>query len=194
MKFAAALPVSLVLLAALTGAAGCSSTQGIAQEEVFQTPDGIAIVDTFTTVAGVTAVDAASRKVTLTTPDGKSNSYKAAPGVEMRRFHVGEQIAVRVMDETLLSIKHDAAPAQDSVATSFAAATDDGGTATFEGEAVEVSAKIVAVNARAHTVTLQLGDGTTKTLKAHSSVDLNQATVGATVVVRYAVAVLVATA
>jgi len=194
MKFAVALPVSLTLLVALTGVAGCSSTPGIAQEEVFQTPDGIAIVDTLTTVAAVTAVDAASRKVTLTTPDGKSSSYKASPGVELRRFHVGEQIAVRVMDETLLSIRRDAAPPHGSVTTSFAGTTDDGGTATFEGEAVEISAKIVAVNTKAHTVTLQLADGTTKTLKAHGSVDLNQATVGTTVVVKYAVAVVVATA
>ncbi len=43
-------------------------------------------------------MDAASRKVTLTTTDGKSSSYKASPGVELRQFHVGEQIAVRVMN------------------------------------------------------------------------------------------------
>ena len=193
MKFAVRL-VSLTLLAALTGAAGCSSTQGIAQQEVFQTPDGVAIIDTLTTVAAVTAVDAASRKVTLTTPDGKSSSYKASPGVELRRFHVGEQIAVRVMNETLLSIRRDAEPPHDSVTTTFAGTSDNDDTATFEGEAVEVSAKIVAVNTKAHTVTLQLADGTTKTLRAHGSVDLNQATVGTTVVVKYAVAVVVATA
>jgi len=193
MKFAARL-VSLTLLAALTGAAGCSSTQGIAQQEVFQTPDGVAIIDTLTTVAAVTAVDAASRKVTLTTPDGKSSSYKASPGVELRRFHVGEQIAVRVMNETLLSIRRDAEPPHASVTTTFAGTSDNGDTTAFEGEAVEVSAKIVAVNTKAHTVTLQLADGTTKTLRAHGSVDLNQAAVGTTVVVKYAVAVVVATA
>ncbi len=195
MKFTAIrLYASLTLLAAL--ASGCSTaTPGIGEEAVFQTADGVAIVDTFTAVATITAVDATSRKVTLTDADGKSSSYKAASGVDVSQFRAGEQVAVRVMDETLLEIKRGVAPASDSIATSFAAAADeDGDTATFEGETVEVSAKIAAVDTKARTVTLQLADGTTKTLKAHGGVDLNQAAVGTTVVVKYSVAVLVATA
>ncbi len=195
MKFTAIrLSASLTLLAAL--ASGCSTaTPGIGEEAVFQTADGVAIVDTFTAVATITAVNATSRKVTLTDADGKSSSYKAASGVDVSQFRVGEQVAVRVMDETLLEIKRGVAPASDSIATSFAAAADeDGDTATFEGETVEVSAKISAVDTKSRTVTLQLADGTTKTIKAQGNVDLNQAAVGTTVVVKYAVAVLVATA
>lgn len=195
MKFTAIrLSASLTLLAAL--ASGCSTaTPGIGEEAVFQTADGVAIVDTFTAVATITAVNATSRKVTLIDADGKSSSYKAASGVDVSQFRVGEQVAVRVMDETLLEIKRGVAPASDSIATSFAAAADeDGDTATFEGETVEVSAKISAVDTKSRTVTLQLADGTTKTIKAQGNVDLNQAAVGTTVVVKYAVAVLVATA
>ena len=194
MKFTAIrLSASLTLLATL--ASGCSTaTPGIGEEAVFQTADGVAIVDTFTAVATITAVDATSRKVTLTDADGKSSSYKAASGVDVSQFRAGEQVAVRVMDETLLEIKRGVAPASDSIATSFAAAADeDGDNATFEGETVEVSAKISAVDTKTRTVTLQLADGTTKTIKAQGNVDLNQAAVGTTVVVKYAVAVLVAT-
>jgi hypothetical protein len=188
------LAASLTLLAALASA--CSTaTPGVGEEAVFQTADGVAIVDTFTAVATITSVDATSRKVTLTDADGKSSSYKAASGVDVSQFRVGEQVAVQVMDETLLEIKRGVAPASDSIATSFAAAADeDGDTAMFEGETVEASAKIAAVDIKARTVTLQLADGTTKTLKAQGNVDLNQAAVGTTVVVKYAVAVLVATA
>jgi hypothetical protein len=133
--------------------------------------------------------------VTLTDAGGKSSSYKAASGVDMSQFRAGQQVAVRVMDETLLEIKRGVAPARDSIATSFAAAADeDGDTAMFEGETMEVSAKISAVDTKSRTVTLQLADGTTKTIKAQGNVDLNQAAVGTTVVVKYAVAVLVATA
>ena len=193
-----ALHPSLSTLAALVFSiatlAGCSTTEGVAQEAVYQTPNGVAIVDTFTTVATVTAIDVATRKVTMTTPDGKSSSYKATAGVDLSRFRVGEQIGVEVMDETALSIKRDGAPARDAVATSFAAAAGADGGATFEGEAVEVSAKIIAIDTKARTVTLQLANGTTKTLKAHGSVDLSQANVGTTVVVKYAVAVVVAVA
>lgn len=184
----------LTLLAAL--ASGCSTaTPGVGEEAVFQTADGVAIVDTFTAIATIASVDATSHKVTLIDADGKSSSYKAASGVDLSQFRIGEQVGVRVMDETLLEIKRGVAPASDSVATSFAAAADaTGDTAMFEGETVEVSAKISAVDTKARTVTLQLADGTTKTFKAHGSVNLDQAAVGTTVVVKYAIAVLVATA
>lgn len=187
------LSASLTLLAAL--ASGCSTaTPGVGEEAVFQTADGVAIVDTFTAIATIATVDATSRKVTLIDADGKSSSYKAASAVDLSQFRPGEQVGVRVMDETLLEIKRGVAPASDSIATSFAAAADGtGDTAMFEGETVEVSAKITAVDIKARTVTLQLADGSTKTIKAQGNVDLNQAAVGTTVVVRYAVAVLVAT-
>jgi hypothetical protein len=199
MKFASrrvltTLAVLVAFPASLATLGGCASTEGVAQEAVYQTPNGVAIVDTLTTVATVTAIDAATRKVTMTTPDGKSSTYKAASGIDLSQFQVGQQIGVEVMDETALSIKNNGTPARDAVATSFATEADGGAGAVFESEAVEVSAKVIAIDAKAHTVTLQLADGKTKTMKAHGSVDLSGLAVGSTVVVKYAVAVVVAVA
>jgi hypothetical protein len=186
--------IAIAIVAMLATLGGCSSTEGVAQEAVYQTPSGVAIVATYTTVATVTAIDAATRKVTMTTLDGKSSTYKAAKGIDLSQFHAGEQIGVEVMDETVLSIKTSGTPARDGVATSLATAANALGSAVFEGEAVEVSAKVIAVDAKTHTVTLQLADGKTKTMKAHGSVDLSGLAVGSTVVVKYAVAVVVAVA
>ena len=194
MKLSTTFALLIALPVAIIGLGGCASSDGIATEGVYQTADGIAIVDTFTTVATVTAVDATTRKVTLTTADGKSSSYKAAAGVNLGQFQVGLQIGVEVMDETALSIRNDGAPPREAVATSFATGADADGAAVFEGEVVEVSAKVIAVDATARTVTLQLADGKTKSLKAHGSMDLSGLTVGTTVIVKYAVAVVVAAA
>ena len=187
----AALPAVLVVLVALHA---CRSPQGVEQEAVYQTPNGVAIVDVFTTIATVSAVDATKRKVTMTLQNGRSSTYAAAKGVDLARFRVGEQIGVQLMDEMALSIKTNGGPARDAVATSFAAAAHAGSGAVFEGESMEASAKVTGVDAKARTVTFQLADGTTKTMKAHGNVDLTGLAVGNTVVVKYAVALVVAIA
>lgn len=173
---------------------GCAGSGGTAQEHVYQTPHGVAIVDTFTTVATVAAIDTGKRKVTMMSADGKSSTYKAASGIDLSQFQVGEKIGLQVTDETALAIKSGGKPAADVVATSLATAAGGGAGAVFEGEAVEVSAKIVALDAKAHRVTLQYADGTVKTMKVHGSVDLTGLAVGNTVTVKYAVSVVVAVA
>ena len=73
--------LTLVIVAAL---GGCASPSGVEEQQVYQLPDGVAAVDTFTTVATVTAIDAAKRRVTLTTPDGRSSKLKAGKDVDVR--------------------------------------------------------------------------------------------------------------
>jgi hypothetical protein len=181
-----------VLAALLATLGGCSRITGVQREAVYVTASGVAIVDTYTAVATVTAVDAAKRKVTMKSADGKSNTYRAEPEVDLSRFQVGEQLAVQVMDETALSIKAGGAPARDAVATALTAAAEGYGATVFEGEAVEVSAKITAIDPKTRNVTLQLASGTSKTIKAHGSVELSGLTVGDTVIVNYAVAMVIA--
>ena len=172
--------------------AGCAGTEGVEQEQVYQTADGVAVVDTFTTVATVTAIDAAHRKVTMTTPDGKSSIFKAAKGVDLSSFKVGEQIGVQLTDEVALEVRNDGTPASDGATVMLAAATNGQSGAVFEGEAVEVAAKVVAVDTQSRKVTFQFADGTTKTIKAHKKVDLSGLVVGDTVIVQYAEAMVVA--
>jgi hypothetical protein len=198
MKHATHRPIfTLVLLAAVpSGIAvlgGCASTSGVEEQQVYQLPDGVAAVDTFTTVATVTAIDAAKRKVTLTTPDGRSGKFKASKDVNLGSLKIGEQIGVRVTEETAIEIRDDGTPASDTVAVGLAAVTDGQAGAVLEGEAIESSAKIVAIDPASRKLTLQFADGTTKTIKAGKKSGLNDLSVGETVIVRYALSVLVAT-
>lgn len=184
----------LFSVATLALGACASGPEAVEQDQVYQTADGIAVVDTVTMVATVTAIDAASRKVTLTSPDGKSGSFKAAKGVDLSSFVVGEQIGVQLTEAVALEIRNDGTPASDAAAVQLAAAADNQAGAVFEGEAVEVAAKVVAIDTQSHQVTFQFADGTTKTLKAHKKVDLSGLAVGNTVIVEFADAMVIATA
>lgn len=195
--FAAGLPSAIAvatLAAAVALVSGCASTEGVEQEQVYQAPDGVAVVDTITTVATVTAIDAASRKVTLTTPDGTSNKFKAAQGVDLSAFRVGEQIGVQVSEAVALQIRNDGTPPGDAQVVALAAAGSSAGTAVFEGDAEQVAARVAAVDPQTRKVTFQLADGTTRTIKAQKGVDLTALAVGSTVVVTYAESVVVAVA
>jgi hypothetical protein len=187
----------LILMAAPTLLAlleGCASNQGEEQQTVLQTPNAVAVVDTYTTVATITALDSKSRKVTLTTPAGKSTTVKAAKGVDFSQFHIGEFIGVQISEETALEIRPDGAPASAAVATTLGVAGGNTAGAVFDGEAVEISARITLINPKAREVTFQLADGSTKTLKMHKDIDLSGLDVGQSVTVKYALSVLVAVA
>jgi len=183
----ALVPASIVTMA------GCASTEGVEQEQVYKAADGFAVVDTFTYVATVKAVDTAKRKLTVTTPDGKTSTFKAAKGVDLAAFKVGEQIGFQATEAMALVIRKDGPPPGDAAAIELAAATNGKTTGVFQGEAYEVSAKVVALDASTRQVTFQFQDGTTKTMKAHKKVDLSKLAVGDSVILEYAESLVIAT-
>ncbi len=171
---------------------GCASTAGVEQEQVYTAANGFVVVDTFAYVATVTAIDAARRKVTVTTPDGTAATFKAAKSVDLGSFKVGEQIGFQATEAMALVVRKDGRPPADAAAIELAAATDGKTTGVFEGEAVEVSAHVVAIDPASRRVTFQLADGTTKTMKAHQQVDLSGLAVGDSVTVEYAESLAIA--
>jgi hypothetical protein len=179
--------------AAVATAAGCASTSGVEQEQVYTATNGFAVVDTFTYVATVTGIDTAKRKLTVTTPDGRSATFKASKGVDLGSFKVGEQVGFQATEATALIVRKDARAPADAAAIELAAATNGKTTGVFEGEASEVSAQVVAVDPASRRVTFQFADGTTKTMKAHKAVDLSGLAVGDSVTVEYAESLIIAT-
>lgn len=183
----------LLATAAALSLAGCASTDAVEDEEVVQTPDGAVVVDTITYVATVTAVDATKRKVTLTTPGGSASTFKADKTVDMSGFRVGEQIGIQATEAMAVEIKKDGTPAANPAAVALAAIASDGTTsAVFTGEAVELQATIVAIDPSTRKVTLQLADGTAKTVKAPKGADLSAHSVGEKIIVDYAESVIIA--
>ncbi len=188
-----ALTALMLASAAALTLVGCASTDAVEDEQIIQTPDGTVVVDTITYVATVTAVDAAKRKVTLTTPDGRSGTFKADKKIDMSGFKVGEQIGIQATDAVAIRFQKDGTPAQNPAAVALAAVATDGQSgAVFEGEAVEIQATIVAIDPAKRRVTLQLPDGTAKTVKAPKGADLSQVSVGEKIIVDFADSVIIA--
>ncbi len=178
---------------AMVAMSGCAGTEGVEQEQVYTAKNGFAVVDTFSYVATVTAVDAAKRKITVTTPDGKSSTFKVAKKVDLSAYQVGQQIGFQATEAMALVVRKDSRPPADAAAIELAAANGGRTTGVFEGEAVEVSAKVIAMDPGTRRVTFQFDDGTTKTMKAHKKVDLSQFAVGDSVTVEYAESLVIAT-
>ena len=188
-----ALTALVVASAAALTLVGCASTDAVEDEQVIQTPDGAVVVDTITYVATVTAVDATRRKVTLTTPDGRSGTFKADQKIDMSGFKVGEQIGIQATDAVAIRFRKGGTPAQNPAAVALAAAATDGQSGVvFEGEAIEIQATIVAIDPTKRRVTLQLPDGTAKSVKAPKDADLTQISVGEKVIVDFADSVVIA--
>ena len=180
LKWAAATLLPAVILAFTS----CSIMEGNEEVAAIETPNGAIIVETFTTSAKVTAIDAAKRKLTLVFPDGKKTTYKCGPDVvNFPQIRVGDQVNAKLTEEAAIFIGSGAPPSD--IAGAGVALAPVG--YKPEGEFVEteqVTAKVTAVDAKHHKVTLQFADGTSKKVKVGKKVDLTAVPVGTDVTVQ----------
>ena len=169
------------VLAALFAITACSSPRGTEESTVIETPDGAIIVDTFTTTATVTGIDLARRKLTLVTPNGRKETYKAGPEtVNFDQIQIGDQVKAVLTEEAAVTLGKGTAPIGTS-GVGVALAPVGSKPAGVIVETSEVTATVTAVDARRHKVTFELPDGTTKTVKAGRKVDLSTVRPGETV-------------
>jgi hypothetical protein len=156
---------------------------------------GGAIEDTVSGSAKVTAVDAATRKVTLTTDDGRSETFTAGP--EIRNFdqlHVGDTVTVTVTQRLVVFVRSGSG---EDPAISHAAAlarTPKGAKpGVLVGETYEITATVTAIDSVQRTATLKFSDGQSRTVPVRADVDLGRYKVGDTVVARVTQALSVLT-
>jgi Cu/Ag efflux protein CusF len=120
-------------------------------------PGAAAAGEVVTVTAAVTAVDKASRTVTLKGPQG--NTFRVVAGPEVRNFDqikVGDELIVTHVEALTLELKKGGSGIRERVESETggrAAAGDKPGAAAVRR--VTVVADVVAVNARAQTVTLR---------------------------------------
>ena len=180
LKWAAATLLPAVILAFTS----CSIMEGNEEVAAIETPNGAIIVETFTTSAKVSAIDAAKRKLTLVFPDGKKTTYKCGPDVvNFPQIQVGDQVNAKLTEEAAIFIGSGAPPSD--IAGAGVALAPVG--YKPEGEFVEteqVTAKVTAVDAKHHKVTLQFADGTSKKVTVGKKVNLSAVPVGTDVTVQ----------
>jgi translation initiation factor IF-1 len=173
-----------LLSASMLAFTSCSTPDGTQTVAAVETPDGAIIVDTFTVTATVTGIDAAKRDVTLVTPNGHKTTYKAGPEVvNFAQIQIGDQVKATLTEEVAVYIGKDAPPS-DMAATGVALAPVGAKPGGVMVDTTRVTAKVTAVNAKTHKVTFQLPDGTSKTVKVASKVDLSKVQPGDDVTVQ----------
>jgi hypothetical protein len=175
---------AVLLPAVLLAFTSCSTMEGTEEDTAIETPEGAIIVDTFTTSAKVTAIDADKRKLTLTFPDGKKTTYKCGPEVvNFPQIQNGDQVNAKVTEEAAIFIG-TGAPPSDVAAGGVALAPVGYKPAGELVDTSQVTAKVTAVDAKKHQVTLQFADGTTKKVKVGKKVNLAAVPVGTDVTVQ----------
>ncbi len=173
-----------LLTAAMLAFTSCSSTPGTEEAAAIETPEGAIIVDTFTTKATVTAVSASTRKVTLQYENGKKSTYKCGPEiVNFPQIQVGDQVNAKLTEEAAIYIGAGAPPSAAAGAAVALAPVGykPGGVLV---DTMQSTAKVTAVDAKKHKVTLQFADGSSKTVKVGKKVNLAAVSVGTDVTVQ----------
>ena len=189
------------MISVVTGAAlfvACASLslgveQAVAAKKQAGEP-GVIEIKTASATATVQAVDGAKRTVTLKMPDGKVKTLKA--GEEVKNFDqikAGDKVKMTYMEELAVYLSKAGAPPSAEVVSTVQLAPKGAKPGMIAADTVELTAKVTAVNARKHTVTLMGPEGKSKTMKVAKHVNLKEVKKGDDVTVRYteALAILV---
>jgi hypothetical protein len=172
--------ISLALSAILLFAAG---PIGSAQDQPGATDQGIDAVDVIKVTATVEKIDLEHRKVTLLLDDGKKKTYKVDSRVQnLDQVKVGDHLKIAYTEEILIVVgKSNETPGgASSGEVAVAPKGDKPGVVMVDTSAL--SAKILAVDAAKHRVTLLDPDGKKKTIKVSNKIaNLDQLQVGETV-------------
>ena len=191
MKFAAKmlLPVSFLVLTS------CSSPPPVPwNSKTAYSPSasdsrsdfgGEIATDAISTTATVVSVDRTKRLVVLKRADGSSVTYKAMPNaLGFDDIKAGDLVKVSVAEELAVFLGKNSVPA--GADTTKLRVRLPGGTQAVAAEmgTLVFTAKITAIDDWMDTVTLQLPDGTAKTIKVSEAVNLADVSVGDTVSVQ----------
>jgi Cu/Ag efflux protein CusF len=187
-----------VVAAALLGAV---SLPAVAQQKpeakgavVTSTEPGKGTIATTVSVsATVTAIDQATREVTLKGPEGREVTVVAGPEVRnLAQVKVGDLVTVRYVEALTLSLKKggkELRAAKESETAERAKAGEKPGAAA--ARRVEVTADVIAVDAKTQTVTLR-GPKRTVDLKLRDPEQFKLVKVGDQVQATYTEAVALA--
>jgi ribosomal protein L6P/L9E len=155
-------PQLIILAATLFGAASlpalAQSTPTANAAVMAASAPGQATITTAVSVsASVEAIDKASRQVTLKGPKGNLNTVTAGPDVRnFDQIKVGDMVTVRYIEALTLTLKKDGKELRGMTETPTAARAAAGERpAGVVANQTEVTANVIAVDAKTQTVTLK---------------------------------------
>ncbi len=197
-------PATALLALALLALTSCSSTPPPAnpgQPFSASTYDsgsgfnGEVVTDAISTTATVVSVDRTKRLVVLKRADGSNVTYKALPNAfGFDDIKAGDVVKVSVAEELAVFLGRNSVPSGAGTNAAKLRVRLPGGAQAVATEVGTVSftAKVTAMDDWLDTVTLQLTDGTSRTIKVGEAVNLADVSVGDVVSVQSTEAAVVA--
>lgn len=171
-----------LLAAALPLFTACSTLETGDRNE----PGAIA-VETVEMTATVKAVDQRNRTVTLAGQNGKRKTYKVGKeAVNFDQIKVGDRVKVTITEALAVFLRPQGTPPSVGEGAMVALAPKGAMPGGMVATTTEVTARVVAVDAASHHVTLKLPDGRKRTVSVNPSIDLTQVTPGSAVTVQVA--------
>ena len=155
---------------------------------------GEIVTDVISTTATIVSVDRVKRLVVLKRADGSSVTCKVAPGaLGYDDIKVGDEVKVSVAEEMAMFLGRNSVPAGVAADTAKLRVKVPNHTEAFAAEVgvLVFTAKVAAINDWNNTVTLQLADGLTKTIKVGEAVNLAEVNVGDNVSVQATEAIVI---
>jgi hypothetical protein len=184
--------ITLALLpAAMLTLTSCSSTpngpDGNHAATVIESRNGAMVVDTLIFTATVKAIDAGARQLTLTSSNGGQTTVTAGRAVSnFDQIKVGEQVKAKATESFAVFLRPTGTRARLGEVTTVAVAPRGAMPGGVLANTTEVTATIMAIDAKSRQVTLQFVDGSTQQLKVGSTVNLAAVKTGDAVTARVA--------
>ena len=183
----------LTTVATVAFAAGCAPQKSKRPTEPSVAPPaGVVEVDTFRLSATVGAVDSVKRQITLVGQDGGRATYTAARDlVNFAEIRAGDRVNATIVEQIALEIGPAGAPA--NVGTAGIVLLTPRGAAPISANTVQISGRVTAIDTTTRRINLRFVDGSTRTYKVGTAVNIDAVRLGDTVtaVVSEGLAILV---
>ena len=169
------------LMLAVAGYAQDSNTKAKAKPGA----EGEIEVGAITAISKVTAVDAAKRMVTLTNPDGVTNTYKLGKNVRnFDQIKVSDEVKATLLESVAVTVSRSSAPPDAGARSLVAVAPKGAMPGVIMAKTRQITAKIVSVDTQARTVTVAGPGGGMPTIKVGPNVKLDELQKGDDVTLR----------
>ena len=181
----ALLPAALLIFASCSSPTKPPPQVGSARIDYTKGRPGGVIVQTFKATVTVTALDPVKRTATFLGSAGNKYSVKVGPeAVNFDQVRVGDRINATVVQKIVASVDQQGAASGDSAAVGMALAPKGDQPGGLIADSLQMTAKVIAIDAGRRTATLRFEDGNTQTLSIREDVDLSRRKVGEQVVFR----------
>jgi hypothetical protein len=160
--------------------------------QVYEGPDGTIIVESMKVKATVEAVDARARTVTLKRRFHEAKTFKVDDDLaNFDQIQVGDEVHAIVVEEFAVVLVRGGAPAMVEATEAIAISPDGSKPAIVMADTVGLTAEIIGIDSHSHQVTIELPDGSVKTVKVGKHIDLTTLALGDSVVIQITEAVAI---